>query len=410
MFQDDDYRNVEVDFERNLPPEQPEKRQVCMDYLRGACPRNPCPYKHTYAHLQDEVCKYWLRGLCKKRGDCEFLHVYDVERIPECFYYQKFGECHNPECVFRHLLIGFREWGLEQIPECAAYNRGFCCYGPACRLRHVKREACPNYMAGLCLDGNSCKLGHPRQRFVTEDDVKQRLIRGEGIEEIGAPPHPKSDRNDMVCFKCTLPGHVASQCQGQGLQQLKETLATLMKKTQEPRGIGCFFCQTDDHLSVDCPKKKDRYMQHREAQDAVRDEALAPERRVMKCFSCGEEGHMSRECPNAGGRDRRDRRDNAPRCYICNETGHMASRCPNRPDRPARDLTIDGPMGEGAGGGFFPPGGSGSAPPPRPPHPGEPSEFSMPPRPAGPGGYGMPMPGMYPNMPPPPSGPPPPGR
>lgn len=37
------------------------------------------------------VCKHWLRGLCKKGDQCSFLHQYDVTRMPECYFYSKFG-------------------------------------------------------------------------------------------------------------------------------------------------------------------------------------------------------------------------------------------------------------------------------------------------------------------------------
>ena len=30
------------------------------------------------------VCKHWLRGLCKRGDDCDFLHRYDMDRMPEC--------------------------------------------------------------------------------------------------------------------------------------------------------------------------------------------------------------------------------------------------------------------------------------------------------------------------------------
>ncbi|MGH0119452.1 UNVERIFIED_CONTAM: hypothetical protein FKN15_024195 [Acipenser sinensis] len=46
------------------------------------------------------VCKHWLRGLCKKGDQCEFLHEYDMSRMPECFFYSKFSECSNKECPF----------------------------------------------------------------------------------------------------------------------------------------------------------------------------------------------------------------------------------------------------------------------------------------------------------------------
>lgn len=38
------------------------------------------------------MCKHWLRGLCKKGDDCEFLHEFDMTKMPECFFYSKYGE------------------------------------------------------------------------------------------------------------------------------------------------------------------------------------------------------------------------------------------------------------------------------------------------------------------------------
>ena len=66
--------------------------ELCMEHLKGFCPRGPfCPWRHS---RQDAtiVCKHWLRHLCKKGDDCEFLHLYDMMRMPECHYYQKYGE------------------------------------------------------------------------------------------------------------------------------------------------------------------------------------------------------------------------------------------------------------------------------------------------------------------------------
>lgn len=76
------------------------------------------------------VCKYWLRGLCSKacvashfvpsrragtraahalgRSDgCEFLHRYDPDRMAECQFYARYGECSAAEdCPFRHTRRG----------------------------------------------------------------------------------------------------------------------------------------------------------------------------------------------------------------------------------------------------------------------------------------------------------------
>ena len=41
---------------------------------------------------QTIVCKHWLRGLCKKGDQCEFLHEYDMSKMPECYFYTRFSE------------------------------------------------------------------------------------------------------------------------------------------------------------------------------------------------------------------------------------------------------------------------------------------------------------------------------
>lgn len=49
-----------------------------------------CPFRHISGE-KTVVCKHWLRGLCKKGDQCEFLHEYDMTKMPECYFYSKFG-------------------------------------------------------------------------------------------------------------------------------------------------------------------------------------------------------------------------------------------------------------------------------------------------------------------------------
>ncbi|GAO50968.1 hypothetical protein G7K_5084-t1 [Saitoella complicata NRRL Y-17804] len=50
------------------------------------------------------VCKHWLRGLCKKGDHCEFLHEYNLKRMPECWFFNKHGYCSNgEECLYLHI-------------------------------------------------------------------------------------------------------------------------------------------------------------------------------------------------------------------------------------------------------------------------------------------------------------------
>ena len=43
---------------------------------------NFLPFRHVRGD-KTIVCKHWLRGLCKKGDGCEFLHEYDMSKMPE---------------------------------------------------------------------------------------------------------------------------------------------------------------------------------------------------------------------------------------------------------------------------------------------------------------------------------------
>ena len=63
------------------------------------------------------VCKHWLRGLCKKGDDCDFLHQLDRDRMPECWFFSNFGECSNKDCIFLHIRPEDKvSTGLRQVP------------------------------------------------------------------------------------------------------------------------------------------------------------------------------------------------------------------------------------------------------------------------------------------------------
>ncbi|MBN3306890.1 cleavage and polyadenylation specificity factor subunit 4 isoform X2 [Amia ocellicauda] len=129
---------------------------VCEFFLKAACLKGGmCPFRHISGE-KTVVCKHWLRGLCKKGDQCEFLHEYDMTKMPECYFYSKFGECSNKECPFLHIDPE------SKIKDCPWYDRGFCKHGPLCRHRHTRRVICVNYLVGFCPEGPSCKFMHPR--------------------------------------------------------------------------------------------------------------------------------------------------------------------------------------------------------------------------------------------------------
>ncbi len=161
---------------------------VCNYFNQGTCDKELCPFRHVNLQQKTIVCKHWLRALCKKGDSCEFLHEYDMTKMPECYFYSRFNTCHKKECTFLHIDPE------SKIKDCAWYDRGFCRHGPSCRHRHVRRVLCKNYLAGLCPDGPGCKFMHPRFELPPASDLKDIVKR---------PP---------VCHNCGELGHKASFC------------------------------------------------------------------------------------------------------------------------------------------------------------------------------------------------------
>ena len=80
--------------------------------------------------LRTVVCRHWLRDLCMKGSACEFLHMYDLSKMPLCRHGER---CKVHDCPFRHISEANRL-------ECVFYSQGFCIHGPFCRYKHVRRE------------------------------------------------------------------------------------------------------------------------------------------------------------------------------------------------------------------------------------------------------------------------------
>jgi cleavage and polyadenylation specificity factor subunit 4 len=141
------------------------------------------PDEHVYrngrlARQGSIVCKHWLKGLsssrltsglCKKGDVCEFLHEYNIRKMPECTYpfplpplpcgrlmtgwfYNKHRYCQNvEECLYRHIDPETR------AGVCPWYERGFCPLGAECAQRHVKgRSICQSFLTGFCPLGKEC--------------------------------------------------------------------------------------------------------------------------------------------------------------------------------------------------------------------------------------------------------------
>lgn len=163
-------------FRMGISPDRP----TCKAYLQGHCPLGTdCPDKHATNpnnswNFNNLVCKHWLRGLCKKGETCEFLHEFNLRKMPECNFFVKNGYCSNGGTFI--LLSGTNRAQLTRLDEClylhvdpAAkagncphYDKGFCPLGPVCSKKHIRKALCEFYLAGFCPDGTKCKKAHPR--------------------------------------------------------------------------------------------------------------------------------------------------------------------------------------------------------------------------------------------------------
>ncbi|EGS19297.1 putative mRNA 3'-end processing protein [Thermochaetoides thermophila DSM 1495] len=184
-------------YQHSLPADRP----VCKAYQTGSCPlKSHCPERHTLlpstananngkdpqtgtggggGGFGSLVCKHWLRALCKKGETCEFLHEYNLRKMPECNFFVRNGYCSNgDECLYLHIDPSSR------VPPCPAYERGFCPAGPKCDKKHVKRKMCPYYLAGFCPEGKACKEGaHPK--WVGDKELEKLMGKEEKKDNAG---------------------------------------------------------------------------------------------------------------------------------------------------------------------------------------------------------------------------------
>ncbi|ETO27410.1 CCCH-type zinc finger-containing protein [Reticulomyxa filosa] len=178
LCRDDEFENLHLLFDVSIDRDAERRKKrvfesfvYCPTQLKeGKCTRGKeCPHRHSRGE-KSIVCKHWLRGLCKKDDNCEFLHMYDMSKLPPCHFFNTFGQCKNPECLFLHLRED------EMIKECPWYARGFCKHGPNCRNKHVRRIVCDNYYEkGFCRDGPNCPFGHPKYELPTMSNTTTLL-------------------------------------------------------------------------------------------------------------------------------------------------------------------------------------------------------------------------------------------
>ncbi|KAF8974016.1 hypothetical protein BDZ97DRAFT_1647887 [Flammula alnicola] len=249
---------AEVHIKTELGLKLDKDDQICRLALTPAgCPLGPlhCPLRHTTPSVQNfqpprqlpthprererlsTVCKHWLRGLCKKGDACEFLHEYNLRRMPECWWFAKYGYCSaGDECLYAH--------PKERRVECPDYNRGFCKLGPHCPRKHIRKVACQAYLTGFCPLGLECPRGHPKPNLPppkaydppSPPSAKDLgppppgygryadFDRGPGGGPVGSGgPNstltgpPRRNLDEVLCFKCGEKGHYANHCRNRNV-------------------------------------------------------------------------------------------------------------------------------------------------------------------------------------------------
>ncbi|PRP78661.1 cleavage and polyadenylation specificity factor, putative-like [Planoprotostelium fungivorum] len=221
------------DFEKYLekdygPARDDEPGEICKFFLKGSCTKGTsCPFKHNRGD-RAVVCKHWLRGLCKKSDNCEFLHEYNLSKMPECFFFSKFGECSNPECQYLHINPE------DKLRDCPWFARGFCKHGTRCHNKHVKKTACANYIIGFCPDGPNCKYGHPKYELPRDEEPKAKTV-----------------RTPIVCHKCNQTGHKAANCP-KAEKEVKERGPDGRPIQRPLESIVCYKCGQNGHYANHC--------------------------------------------------------------------------------------------------------------------------------------------------------------
>ncbi|XP_046319429.1 putative cleavage and polyadenylation specificity factor subunit 4-like protein [Marmota monax] len=207
-------RDVELQRGTGLLPFQGMDKSasaMCVFFAKGLCGKGKlCPFRHEQGEKM-VVCKHWLRGLCKKGDHCRFLHQYDVTRMPRCYFYSKFGDCHNKECTFLHVKPA------SKSQDCPWYDQGFCRDGPRCKYRHVPRIMCLNYFIGFCPEGPKCQFTHPKMNLEFNPSYT-KLVRprdsappDSGVES-HKPPSPTPGSKAGPVLQCRKTGHAAVGC------------------------------------------------------------------------------------------------------------------------------------------------------------------------------------------------------
>jgi len=163
-----DFQNDGADHSRLFDFEQEALQEAQEDASKESASgaSGAASLKQREQRYRTVVCRHWVKGLCMKMDDCEYLHELNDARMPECRYGEK---CQVPDCIFKHTKD-------EDRQECTFFNVGFCRKGQTCRFRHVRKapEELPEEIDwDLFGDGKTLTV---TEITSTEDGVEKKTI------------------------------------------------------------------------------------------------------------------------------------------------------------------------------------------------------------------------------------------
>ncbi|KAF9088101.1 Cleavage and polyadenylation specificity factor subunit 4 [Mortierella sp. AD031] len=174
---------------------------ICRFFLKGHCSKgNNCQFRHVRTDPSKAVvCKHWLRGLCKKGDNCEFLHEYNLRKMPECWFYSKYGECNNgTECIDSANMDQTADTSIPEKSSVKTMSQDGVPKDP------IARTDIPNMN---CLHPTgTMALEHGQYNNKTEIATRCQPQRMEGE----VTTFRKVE--DVTCFKCQQKGHYANRC------------------------------------------------------------------------------------------------------------------------------------------------------------------------------------------------------
>uniref|UniRef100_M4BLQ1 Cleavage and polyadenylation specificity factor subunit 4 n=1 Tax=Hyaloperonospora arabidopsidis (strain Emoy2) TaxID=559515 RepID=M4BLQ1_HYAAE len=261
LLRDAEERQLSFDFEMMLPEDGDEsyrdRRNGAIVGVGGATFGQPSVKKDFKRGTV--VCRHWLRALCMKGDNCEFLHQYDMSKMPEC----RWGmECQVPECPFRHVPD-------EERVECAFYKQGFCSHGSSCRYRHIKlaREECPD-TADFALQSKVADEENVKRRKAQPVNEFFKIAICKHWEKMGScpfgdechfahgdkelRPFPKGEKEEMEARAARYSGghHGPSGPAFQGGERIQRPASTGAKLPDDGKQVKYFLLQSASYLNL----------------------------------------------------------------------------------------------------------------------------------------------------------------